>query len=74
MDVPHRVFAQPWVFRTFRAVTAKAPSLRQKISHLLCGQFREWYIPQSGENVVFEDVAICCVCGRTALVLVVDLL
>ena len=65
MDVPHRVFAQPWVFRTFRAVTAKAPSLFQKISHLLHRQFREWYILQSGENVVFEDVAMGCdVVGR----------
>ena len=58
MDVPHRVFAQPWVFRTFRAVTAKAPSLFQKVSHLFCGQFRERDLPQSGENVVFEDVAM----------------
>ena len=74
VDVPHGMFAQPWVFGAFRAVTAKALALLQEISHLLHGQFRERYIPQSGENVVLEDVAMSCVCGRAALVLVIDLL
>ena len=74
MDVPHRVFAQPWVFRTFRAVAAEALAFLQEISDLLRRQFRERYISQSGENVVFEDVAMSCVCGRAALILVIGLL
>lgn len=74
MDVPHRVFAQSWIFGTLRAVTAKVFSLLQEISDLLRRQFRERYVSQSGENVVFEDVAMSCVCGRAALVFVIDLL
>ena len=74
MDVPHGVLPQPWVFGAFRAVTAKAPALLQKVSHLLRGQFRELDLPQSGENMVLEEVAMSCVCGRPALVLVADLL
>ena len=74
MNVPHRVFAQSWVFRAFRAMTTKALSFLQEISHLLYGQFRERDLPKSGENVVLEDVAMSCVCGRTALGLVIDLL
>ena len=74
MDVPHRVFAQPWVFRTFRAVTAEAPALLQEISHLIYRQFRERDLSKSRENVVLKDVAMSCVCGRAALGLVIGLL
>ena len=74
VDVPHGMLPQPWVFRAFRAMTAKAPSFLQEISHLLHGQFRQLDLPKSGQNVVLEDVAMSCVCGRTALILVIDLL
>ena len=74
VDVPHGMLPQPWVFGTFRAVTAKAPSLLQEISHLLHSQFSERDLPKSGENVVLENIAMSCVCGRTALGLVIDLL
>ena len=62
VDMPHGVFAQPWVFGAFRAVAAEALAFLQEISDLLRRQFRERYISQSGENVVFEDVAMSCVC------------
>ena len=74
VDVPHGMLPQPWVFGAFWPVTAKAPSLLQKISHLLHGQFREWDLPQSGENVVLENIAMSYVGSRPALVLVIDLL
>ena len=74
MDVPHGMLPQPWVFRAFRAMTAKAPSFLQEISHLLHGQFRELDLPQSGEDVVLEDVAMSYVGSRPALVLVAGLL
>ena len=74
VDVPHGMFAQPWIFGAFRTVAAEALAFLQEISDLFHRQFRERYIPQSGENVVFEDITMGCVCGRTALVLVVDLL
>ena len=74
MDVPHGMFTQPWVFRAFRAMTAKAPSFLQEISHLLHGQFRELDLPKSGENVVLEDVTMGRIGSRPALVLVIDLL
>ena len=74
MDVPHRVFAQSWVFGTLRAVTAKVSSLFQKISHLFRSQFFQRYIPQAGEDMVFEEIPMSGVCGRAALILVIDLL
>ena len=74
MDVPHGMLAQPWVFGAFRAVTAKAPALLQKISHLFHGQFRERDFSQSGKDVVLEEITMGRVGSRPALVLVVDLL
>ena len=74
VDVPHGMLAQSWVFGAFRAMTAKAPSLLQKISHLLHGQFRDRDFSQSGEDMVLEEVAVSCICGRTALGLVIGLL
>ena len=74
VDVPHGMFAQPWVFGAFRAVATEALAFLQEISDLLRRQFRERYISQSRENVVFEDITMGCVCSRAALVLVVDLL
>ena len=44
-EVSPFMLPQPWVLRAFRAVTAIAPALLQEISHLLCGQFRERYVP-----------------------------
>ena len=66
--------ASPGLFGAFRAVTAEALSFLQEISHLLYTLDRVLDLPKSGENVVLEDVAMSCVSGRTALVLVVDLL
>ena len=63
-----------WVFRAFRAMTAEAPMLLQKISHLLHCQFRERYLSQSGKDMVLEEIAMSCVGGLPALVLVIDLL
>ena len=45
VDVPHGVFAQPWIFGTFRTVTAEAFSLLQEVSDPLHRQFGELYIP-----------------------------
>ena len=72
VDVPHGVFAQAWVFGTFRAVTAETFSLLQKISDPLHCQFGKRYTPQPGENVVFEEITMGCVCGRPALIFVAD--
>ena len=74
VDVPHGVFAQPWVFRTSRAMTAEAFSLLQKLSDPLHCQFRELYIPQPRENMIFEEIAMGCIGSRTALFFVTDLL
>ena len=69
VDVPHGMLPQPWV-----AVTAEAPTLLQKISHLLHRQFRERDLPQFGENVVLEEITVGRIGSRPALVLVADLL
>ena len=72
VDVPHGVFSQPWIFRALRAVTAKVFSLLQKISDLFRSQLLQRYIPQAGEDVVFEEIPMSSVCGRAALLLVID--
>ena len=74
VDVPHGVFTQPWIFRALRAVTAKVFSLLQKISDLFRSQFLQQYLAQPGEDVVFEEIPMSGVCGRSALILVIDLL
>lgn len=72
MDVPHCMCAQPWVFGSFRTVTAEALSLLRKISHLFYRQFRERDISLSEEDVVLEDVAMGGIGSWPALVLVID--
>ena len=59
---------------TAGAMIAEAPPLLQKFSdHLRC-QFRERYVTQTGENMVFEYIVVCCIGGRPALVPVVGFL
>ena len=74
MDVPHGVFAQPWVFGAFRAVAAKPPSLLQKIAYFLHSQLLQRNLSQPGKDVILEEIPMGRVGGRAALVLVVDLL
>ena len=74
VDMPHGVFAQPWVFGAFRAVAAKQPSLLQKIAYLLCGQLLQRDLAQPGKDMVLEEIPMGGVGGGAALVLVVDLL
>ena len=71
VDVPHGFFAQT---RAAGSMIAEAPPLLQKFSdHLRC-QFRERYISQAGENVVFEHIVVCRIGGRSALVPVIGFL
>ena len=74
VDVPHGVFAQTWVFGAFRAVAAKAPSLLQKIAHLLYTQLLQRDLTQLGEDMILEEIPVGGVGGRAALVLVVGFL
>lgn len=74
VDVTHGMFAQTWVIRGFSDGDHRSALFLQEISDLLYSQFRERYIPQSSENVVFKNITMGYVCGRAALVLVIDLL
>ena len=71
VDVPHGFFSQA---RAAGSMIAEAPPLLQKFSdHLRC-QFRERYISQAGEDMVFEHIVVCRIGGRPALVPVVGFL
>ena len=71
VDVSHGFFPQA---RAAGSMIAEAPPFLQKFSdHLRC-QFRERYISQAGEDMVFEYIVVCRIGGRPALVPVVGFL
>ena len=71
VDVPHGFFAQTGAAGS---MIAEAPPFLQKFSdHLRC-QFRERYITQTGEDMVFEYIVVCRIGGRPALMLIIGFL